>query len=57
MRKINALGDILASRAFESSTVAENKSMDIVELFTSQGCSYCPPVDALVKNLAKSLVF
>lgn len=39
--------------AASSAVAGPQKQVQVLELFTSQGCSSCPPADALLKNLAK----
>jgi len=45
-------GLAVAWLAFAGIARAQNGPV-VVELFTSQGCSSCPPADALIKELAK----
>ncbi|MGB0662033.1 MAG: DUF1223 domain-containing protein [Mangrovicoccus sp.] len=44
---------LLAIMALAGPVRAESKSLVVVELFTSQGCSLCPPADAMLAELSK----
>src|SRR5581483_3729379 len=48
---LSALLMLCASAALSASGAAETRPI-VVELFTSQGCSACPPADALLDQLA-----
>ena len=51
MRRLCIALSIVAGLFSSASVAQENKT--VVELYTSQGCSSCPPADALLTQLAK----
>ncbi len=44
---------VIWTGAYSATALAQDRSLVVVELFTSQGCSSCPPADKLLTRLAK----
>jgi hypothetical protein len=53
MRIFSAIGLLTLAAVTPGHSLAESKLPIVVELFTSQGCSSCPPADAMVADLAR----
>ena len=52
MRRLLATALVLTATLIGSGAAAQ-KTGTVVELYTSQGCSSCPPADAMLEDLAK----
>jgi hypothetical protein len=53
MKKIGRIFGLIAIAAMSLSPLASAQTPVVVELFTSEGCSSCPPADALLMKLSQ----
>ena len=53
MRTISAIGLLALAALTPGLSTAESRLPIVVELFTSQGCSSCPPADSMLADLAR----
>lgn len=54
LRSVGRFGGVVVClAAFAASRAAQAEPKTVVELFTSQGCSSCPPADRILGDLAK----